>query len=109
MKRLISIGLAVVLVTGVALAVIFGRDATESAQLTTVRGVIGSEKLAFFTDQRVRDAFARHGLDVRVDPAGSRPMATQTDLSKYDFAFPSSSPAADRIQHDHANSHTYAP
>ncbi|EWM19257.1 hypothetical protein KUTG_09561 [Kutzneria sp. 744] len=109
-KRLISIGLAVVLVTGVALAVIFGSGGgTDSAPLTTVRGVIGSEKLAFFSDQRVKDAFARHGLDVQVDPAGSRQMAIQTDLSRYDFAFPSSSPAADRIRHDHGNAHTYAP
>src|SRR3954447_13665433 len=84
-KRLISIGLAAVLVIGVALAVIFGSGGgTDSTPLTTVRGVIGSEKLAFFSDQRVKDAFAKHGLDVQVDPAGSRQMATQTDLSKYD-------------------------
>jgi hypothetical protein len=108
-KRLISIGLAAVLVIGVALAVIFSAGGTDSTQLTTVRGVIGSEKLAFFSDKRVKDAFAKHGLDVQVDPAGSRQMATQTDLSKYDFAFPSSSPAADRIRRDHGNAHTYAP
>ena len=35
---------------------------------------------------------------MNVDTAGSREIATSVDLSKYDFAFPSSSPAADRIQ-----------
>ncbi|QUQ65240.1 hypothetical protein [Kutzneria sp. CA-103260] len=110
MKRRISIGFAVVLALGVVAALVLGnRGGTDSAQLTTVRGVIGSEKLAFFSDQRVKDAFAKHGFDVQVDPAGSRQMATQTDLSKYDFAFPSSSPAADRIQRDHPTAHTYAP
>jgi hypothetical protein len=67
------------------------------SRLTVVRGVIGSEKQPFFLDPRVKAEFARHGLSVQVDTAGSRQIATSVDLSKYDFAFPSGSPAASKI------------
>ncbi len=109
MKRTLGIGLAVVLLVGVVTAVVLGQGEDKPAQLTTVRGVIGSEKLAFFADQRVKDVFARHGLKVEVDPAGSRQIATAKDLDTYDFAFPSSTPAAERIQRDHKAARTYAP
>ncbi|MEV0298620.1 three-helix bundle dimerization domain-containing protein [Nocardia sp. NPDC050710] len=66
--------------------------------LSVVRGVVGSEKVPFFQDQRVVDALAEHGMRVEVDPAGSRQIATSIDLGAYDFAFPSSAPAAERIQ-----------
>ncbi len=101
-KRRLSIGLAVVLLLAVGAVIVFGRggDGAASGELTTVRGVIGSEKQAFFTDQRVVDAFAKHGLKVEVDTAGSRQIATTVDLGKYEFAFPSSSPAAQKIQRD---------
>jgi len=109
-KRLWGVALAVVLLVGVVFAVVRGRsDEASSPDLRTVRGVIGSEKLAFFADQRVRDAFARHGLVVEVDPAGSRQIATSVDLDRYDFAFPSSAPAAERIQQTRKAARTYAP
>ena len=110
MKRRLSIGLAVALLVAVVCVVIFNRgDEPASADLATVRGVIGSEKLAFFQDQRVVDAFAKHGLRVEVDSAGSRQIATTVDLGKYDFAFPSSSPAAQRIQRDRKVTAGYTP
>jgi len=109
-KRLWGVALAVVLLVGVVFAVVRGRsDEATSSDLRTVRGVIGSEKLAFFADQRVRDAFARHGLAVEVDPAGSRQIATTVELDRYDFAFPSSAPAAERIQQTRKAARTYAP
>ncbi|SDO31482.1 hypothetical protein [Lentzea jiangxiensis] len=108
MKRTLGIGLAVVLLAGVVTAIVLGRG-DGAAGLRTVRGVIGSEKLAFFADQRVKDVFARHGLVVEVDPAGSRQIATATDLEPYDFAFPSSAPAAEKIQRDRKAARTYAP
>jgi hypothetical protein len=74
-----------------------------------VHGVIGSEKQPFFADPKVKDAFAKHGLDVQVDTAGSRAIATTTDLSKYDFAFPAGTPAAVKIQRDRRISTTYVP
>lgn len=109
MKRTLGIGLAVVLLVGVVTAIVLGQGGGEPARLQTVRGVIGSEKLAFFADQRVKDVFAKHGLEVEVDPAGSRQIATATDLNSYDFAFPSSAPAAEKIQRDRKAARTYAP
>jgi hypothetical protein len=109
-KRVSGIALAVVLLVGVVFAIVLGRSSGDApAELTTVRGVIGSEKLAFFADQRVKDAFAKHGLKVEVDPAGSRQIATTVELDRYDFAFPSSTPAAERIQSDRKAARTYAP
>ncbi|WP_261986903.1 hypothetical protein [Actinomadura sp. HBU206391] len=71
--------------------------------------MIGSEKQAFFADPQVRKALERQGLKIEADPAGSRQIATSIDLSRYDFAFPSSSPAADRIQRERKISAKYAP
>jgi hypothetical protein len=107
-KRRVSIGLAVVLLLAVVGVIIWGRG-EEGSDLTTVRGVIGSEKQAFFTDQRVVDAFAGHGVKVEVDTAGSRQIATTVDLGKYAFAFPSSSPAAQKIQRDRKVTTVYTP
>ncbi|WP_033263609.1 hypothetical protein [Amycolatopsis vancoresmycina] len=109
MKRRVSIGLAVVLVLAVVGVIIWGRGDGTASDVATVRGVIGSEKQAFFTDQRVVDAFARHGLKVEVDTAGSRQIATTVDLGKYAFAFPSSSPAAQKIQRDRKVTTVYTP
>jgi hypothetical protein len=106
-KRRVSIGLAVVLLLAVAAVIIWGDGSKQD--VTTVRGVIGSEKQPFFTDQRVVDAFARHGLKVEVDTAGSRQIATTVDLGKYAFAFPSSSPAAQKIQRDRKVTTVYTP
>jgi hypothetical protein len=108
-KRRVSIGLAVVLVLAVVGVIIWGRGDGTASDVATVRGVIGSEKQAFFTDQRVVDAFARHGLKVEVDTAGSRQIATTVDLGKYAFAFPSSSPAAQKIQRDRKVTTVYTP
>ena len=107
MRRILSLLLGAALVVGVAVAIIKGRDASPGT--TTVRGVIGSEKQAFFADPDVRRLFARKGLKVEVDPAGSRQIATSINLGRYDFAFPSSSPAADRIQQRRQITAKYAP
>ncbi|WP_280266325.1 three-helix bundle dimerization domain-containing protein [Nocardia wallacei] len=91
--------LAVVVAVAVAVGMSGSSESPTAAtpSLTTVGGIAGSEKSAFFTDPRVVDAFARNGLRVQVDPAGSRQIATTVDLGNYDFAFPSSTPAAERI------------
>lgn len=104
---------AIVLVIVVALAFGTGsgshRTATTTGpSVTTVHGVVGSEKLAYFNDPKVIAALARHGLRVRVEGAGSRQEAT-LDLSKYDFAFPSSTPAAERILRERNITTRYTP
>jgi hypothetical protein len=114
-KRLIGLAVGVVVVV---VALILGvtlsgssKPATSSAaaappapSLTTVRGVVGSEKMPFFTDPKVIAAFAQHGLRVNVEPAGSRQIATSVDLNRYDFAFPSSEQAAERVLRDRPGS-----
>ncbi|MBA9004455.1 hypothetical protein [Thermomonospora cellulosilytica] len=107
MKRVLSIVLAAGLVLAVAVVIVL--DRTGDPRPRVVRGVIGSEKQGFFDDPAVRAAFERHGLRVQVDPAGSRQIATSVDLGGYDFAFPGSSPAADKIQSSRGITARHAP
>ncbi len=80
-----------------------------AAPLTVVHGVVGSEKMGFFQDQKVIDALARNGVRVEVEPAGSRQIATSIDLAEFDFAFPSSEQAAERIQRQRNVTAKYTP
>jgi hypothetical protein len=106
----LSIALAAVLAIAVILVVVLSRGGGKSTpKLVTVRGVIGSEKQPFFADPQVRAAFRKAGFDVEVDTAGSRQIATQVDLSKYDFAFPAGTPQAERIKHDRNVARVYVP
>lgn len=70
------------------------------APLTTVTGIVGSEKTAFFGDARVAEIFAAHGFEVGVKAAGSREIATSIDLAGQAFAFPSSLPAAEKLKRE---------
>jgi hypothetical protein len=72
------------------------------ADQLAVRGAIGSEKESFFEDERVLARFACAGLKVTVDPRGSREMldALERDNHGYGFAFPSSTPASEKIKQD---------
>lgn len=113
MRRGLSIGLAAVVAVGVIAAIVvsvagrFKPGGTGSTAL--VHGVIGSEKQPFFDDAAVKAVFRSHGLDVRVDTAGSRQIASTTDLSKYDFAFPAGEPAAVKIRKDRRTNASYQP
>ncbi|HXA43513.1 MAG TPA: hypothetical protein VNV65_11460 [Candidatus Solibacter sp.] len=113
MTRALSIGLAVVLGIGVIAAIgisVLGKVKPGSTTPTlVVKGVIGSEKQPFFADADVQAAFHAHGLDVRVDTAGSRQIATSTDLSKYDFAFPAGEPQGVKIKTDRKAATLYQP
>ena len=92
-------GVLVVATIATVLVVRNGDDVQAQTKpgLLSIAGVIGSEKRAFFEDPDVKAALAKHGFEVKVDTAGSREIATTVDLKKYDFAFPSSSIAADKI------------
>ncbi|WP_262379253.1 three-helix bundle dimerization domain-containing protein [Nonomuraea sp. PA05] len=106
----IGAGAAVAVLATVLVVVNLGQEETTSAApLTTVRGVIGSEKQAFFEDPQVVEALAAHGLKVEIQTAGSRQIATSMDLTGYDFAFPSSAPAAEYIQRSRKVSTKYTP
>src|SRR5262249_59932334 len=83
-----------------------GQDRTQTCKLdqplTEVRGLIGSEKEAFFNDERVRREFACAGLSITVDTTGSREMPAALSRNQYAFAFPSSSPTAQKIMDERA-------
>lgn len=109
-RRVAGIVLAVLLVVGIVLAVVWGRNEGDPSRgLTVVQGVIGSEKKPFFDDPEVKAVFAGHGLDVQVRTAGSRQIATSVDLTGVDFAFPSSAPAAEKLKETTGRSTAYAP
>jgi hypothetical protein len=99
MKRLLGPLLLVVLVIGIGAAIYL--SATQQLalnQVVTVKGLIGSEKEAFFTDPKVVDALRKGGIVVQFDKAGSRIIATDPKLNTYDFAFPAGVPAATKLR-----------
>lgn len=98
----------VALVTGVVLIIVAAVVVTRHEKgaaggcrpQVAVRGVIGSEKEAFFDDPRVADRLGCLGFTVDVDSRGSREMleALARGGDGYGFAFPSSTPTAQKIQ-----------
>ncbi|WP_096455749.1 hypothetical protein [Corynebacterium suranareeae] len=110
-----SVFLGIILVVIAVFATLVGRGTITmpkifgSNNLTEVSAVIGSEKKEFFQDPEVIEAFAKHGFEVNVDTAGSRRIATDVDLSPYDFAFPSSTPAAQKISESHTTTGRFTP
>jgi hypothetical protein len=107
-RRLVGVALGLLLLAGVIAAVVISLGGG-GPSTTAVRGLIGSEKEAFFADPRVVRALADRGLVVHVEKAGSREIATRYDLSQYDFAFPAGVPAAEKIRQDRKVTTTYAP
>jgi hypothetical protein len=80
-----------------------------SAKQVSLRGLIGSEKEAFFADERVHKALAAQGITVTVEKAGSRAIAERFDAAKYDFGFPSGAPAGARLKAAARASNVYNP
>ena len=80
-----------------------------SNQKEPVTGLVGSEKVPFFSDERVLAEFRENGLEVTVQKAGSREIATDFNLNAYDFAFPAGVPAAEKIQEVSGVNSSYAP
>lgn len=70
----------------------------EQARQVQARGLIGSEKEAFFADPRVQQALAARGITVVIEKAGSRAIAGRYDPKAYDFGFPSGAPAAAQLR-----------
>jgi hypothetical protein len=107
-KRIFGPLLLVVLVLGVGAAIFFSaREQLALRRVVTVRGLIGSEKEEFFKDPQVVEALRRGGLEVHIEKAGSRQIATSYDLSEYDFAFPAGVPAAEKMRLEQEGSKSY--
>lgn len=81
----------------------------EQRQRAELRGVIGSEKEAFFADDRVKRALDQRGLTVAVEKAGSRAIANSYDPKRFDFGFPSGAPAAAQLKQAARASAVYTP
>jgi len=81
----------------------------EQAHHADLRGLIGSEKEAFFADPRVRAALAAQGLTVTVEKAGSRTIASRFDPAHYDFGFPSGAPAGQALRATAKAAEVYTP
>ncbi|MDO5691770.1 MAG: substrate-binding domain-containing protein [Pseudomonadota bacterium] len=105
-RKLLALLLALLLLAAIGGGIWYSRGSLtqerqqriEAAQQVSARGLIGSEKDAFFQDSRVRAAFARHGVTVAVEKAGSRKIAHSYDPKAYDFGFPSGAPAAAQLR-----------
>ncbi|MDH6109933.1 hypothetical protein P3T36_005103 [Kitasatospora sp. MAP12-15] len=101
MKRVVGVVVALVLVAGVAVVVwrscCGGGGGGPAPVVSTLHGVIGSEKAEFFRDPGVQQALAAKGLKVDVTSAGSLEMSDQS-VRGNDFAFPSSSVVANDIK-----------
>ena len=101
MRKLIAPLLTLLLVVGVGAGIYVSvNEQLGKERIVRVRGLIGSEKEDFFRDPRVVAALEKRGLAVDLEKAGSRQIATQFKLVNYDFAFPSGSPAAEKIKRE---------
>ena len=89
-------------------AAIIGVAMFTTNQREQITGLVGSEKIPFFSDERVQDELRKNGLEVTVQKAGSREIAAM-NLSEYDFAFPAGVPAATKIQQQRGISSSYNP
>src|SRR5215470_2738088 len=109
MRRFLGPVVTILLLAGLAFAIYrsVGEQLT-ARRAVTVRGLIGSEKEEFFKDPEVLDTLRRAGFVVQVEKAGSREIAS-FDLTKYDFAFPSGMPAAEKIRRESKTTKMHVP
>jgi hypothetical protein len=107
-RRVAAFTLAGLLLVGVAVG-IFVAAGGSGKDVVTVSGVAGSEKIPFFQDEEVVKRLRDLGLEVDVESVPSREIGTKTDLSKYDFAFPTGVPAAQAIKNRYKTLPPYTP
>src|SRR5262245_21748201 len=68
------------------------------SQRVAIRVVSGSEKLNLLHDERLTKLLEKRGITLEVQKAGSREIASLSDLRTYDVAFPAGQPAAENIR-----------
>lgn len=102
-------GIALAIAIAAAVLAVAGGGSGQPGQgapasgLTTVKGVVGSEKAALFEDEDAKQIFAKHGLDVQVTTSGSWEMADKEGLEQNDFCSPSSELAGQHVVDEHSS------
>ncbi len=109
MTRLVSALLALLLGAVLIVAILLSSGVFDDEPAAQVVGFSGSEKIPYLTDPRVVERLNELGFELDVRSAGSRQIATETDLSTADFAFPAGSPAADKIRAERSAVATFTP
>ena len=87
MRKAISIVVAALLAVSVVATIIAWTAGSPNKPLQVVRGVIGSDDKEFFSDPRVRAAFATRGLELKLTTVVNAQIAATAHRSKSDFAF----------------------
>lgn len=100
-RKIIAPIVTLLLISGVGVAIYFSASEQFALHNTIeLRGLVGSEKIPFFSDPGVIKALSRNGIKVQVEKSGSRQIALREDLKDYDFAFPAGVPAAEKIKRE---------
>src|SRR5262249_50048423 len=71
--------------------------AEQAATRITVKILTGSEKEHFLSDADLAKVLGEHGMSIVFQKAGSREIATRSDLQSFDIAFPVCAHAAVKI------------
>lgn len=107
LKRLFAPLLILVLFIGGGVAIYISttdqikNNNADKQNLREIKGIIGSEKEAFFRDEQTIAALAKAPwyLKVTIEKSGSREIAQAMQLkNQYDFAFPAGIAAAEKIK-----------
>ena len=104
--------LAILLLTGVAIAIRFSmrdkKNADSAANRITVKVLTGSEKEKFLNDAELAKVLDAEGIAITVQKAGSREIATRTDLKSFDVAYPAGAPAGVKISQNTGSKRVFA-
>lgn len=104
MRKTLTLLLNILLAVGLAAGIWY--SATQ-ASVKEVKGLVGSEKEAFFADPQVQATLKKkYRLKVQAVKAGSREMAG-ADLAGYSFAFPAGVSAAEVLKKRSGAAQTY--
>ncbi|HEY1496848.1 MAG TPA: hypothetical protein VGF49_19975 [Candidatus Solibacter sp.] len=104
--------LAVLLLAGVAVAIRFSmsekKAADSAASRITVKILTGSEKENFLNDPELAKVLAAEGITLTAQKAGSREIATRSDLKTFDVAYPAGAAAAVKIAQNTGSKRVFA-
>ncbi len=112
LRKAIGPVLAVLLLTGVVIAIRYSMRDRKKAELSaahiTVKILTGSEKEKFLSDAELAKVLDAEGIAITVQKAGSREIATRPDLKSFDVAYPAGAHAAVKIAQTTGSKRTYA-